>query len=293
MYNSTMRTFTGRMFIATLGCIIMSIGINVFTTPWNFYTTGLVGYSQFLRSVLVEDYGITLSNIDLAGVIYYALSIPIFIITFKGLGRSFFLRTLVFTAVFSLTTAFIPVPSAPVINDRLTCVLIGSVCVGVGDGMVITCGCTVGGLDMLAMHITKKTGLQVGKFTILANILLFVLCFFRYDFSVVVYSVLYMVFSSLILDRMHQQNVTVQALIFTREDESVLADFIIKQLGRSVTYWDGVGAYTKDDVRVLCVCLSKYEIEELLHMVHSVDPHAFLTVQEGVRVFGNFPRKLG
>ena len=65
---------------------------------------------------------------------------------------------------------------------------------------------------------------------------------------------------------MHQQNVTVQALIFTREDESVLADFIIKQLGRSVTYWDGVGAYTKDDVRVLCVCLSKYEIEELLHI---------------------------
>ena len=293
MYNSTMRTFAGRMFIATLGCIIMSIGINVFTTPWNFYTTGLVGYSQFLRSVLVEDYGITLSNIDLAGVIYYALSIPIFIITFKGLGRSFFLRTLVFTAVFSLTTAFIPVPSAPVINDRLTCVLIGSVCVGVGDGMVITCGCTVGGLDMLAMHIAKKTGLQVGRFTILVNILLFVLCFFRYDFAVVVYSVLYMVFSSLILDRMHQQNVTVQALIFTREDESVLADFIIKQLGRSVTYWDGVGAYTKDDVLVLCVCLSKYEIEELLHMVHSVDPHAFLTVQEGVRVFGNFPRKLG
>ena len=57
---------------------------------------------------------------------------------------------------------------------------------------------------MLAMHITKKTGLQVGRFTILVNILLFVLCFFRYDFSVVVYSVLYMVFSSLILDRMHQ-----------------------------------------------------------------------------------------
>ena len=98
--------------------------------------------------------------------------------------------------------------------------------------------------------------------------------------------------TSIVLDRMHQQNVTVQALIFTREDERVLADFIIKQLGRSVTYWNGVGAYTKDNVHVLCVCLSKYEIEELLHMVHSVDPHAFLTVQAGVRVFGNFPKKL-
>ena len=67
MYNSTMRTFTGRMFIATLGCIIMSIGINVFTTPWNFYTTGLVGYSQFLRSVLVEDYGIAESRLSPSG----------------------------------------------------------------------------------------------------------------------------------------------------------------------------------------------------------------------------------
>ena len=155
MYNSTMRTFAGRMFIATLGCVIMSIGINVFTTPWNLYTTGLMGYSQFLRSVLAEDFSVNFSNIDLAGILYYVFSIPIFIITYKSLGRSFFLRTLAFTAVFSLTTAFIPVPSAPILDDRLTCVLIGSVCVGVGDGMVITCGCTVGGLDMLAMHITK------------------------------------------------------------------------------------------------------------------------------------------
>ena len=79
MYNSTMRTFAGRMFIATLGCVIMSIGINVFTTPWNLYTTGLMGYSQFLRSVLAEDFSINFSNIDLAGILFYVFSIPIFI----------------------------------------------------------------------------------------------------------------------------------------------------------------------------------------------------------------------
>jgi uncharacterized membrane-anchored protein YitT (DUF2179 family) len=276
------------MFIATLGCIIMSIGINVFTTPWNFYTTGLVGYSQFLRSVLVEDYGITLSNIDLAGVIYYALSIPIFIITFKGLGRSFFLRTLVFTAVFSLTTAFIPVPSAPVINDRLTCVLIGSVCVGV----VITCGCTVGGLDMLAMHITKKTGLQVGKFTILANILLFVLCFFRYDFSVVVYSVLYMVFSSLILDRMHQQSINMQALIFTKYRDNVIPQRIMEETGRGVTRWDGYGAYTNEPTAVLCTCINRYELEQLERIVKGVDPKAFIITTSNVHINGNFIHKV-
>ena len=91
---------------------------------------------------------------------------------------------------------------------------------------------------------------------------------------------------------MHQQNVSVEALIFTRDDQDKLAHFIMEKLGRGVTYWNGVGAYTGTDLHVLCVCLSKYEIEELLHTVHAIDPHAFVTMQEGVRVHGNFQRKL-
>ena len=40
------------------------------------------------------------------------------------------------------------------------------------------------------------------------------------------------------------------------------------------------------------IILSKFEIEDLLHAVHERDDHAFVTVQERVRVFGNFVRKL-
>ena len=66
----------------------------------------------------------------------------------------------------------------------------------------------------------------------------------------------------------------------------------MEKLGRGVTFWTGVGAYTGENVHVLCVCLSKYEIEELLHTVHSIDPHAFITAQEGTRIYGNFLRRL-
>ena len=96
----------------------------------------------------------------------------------------------------------------------------------------------------------------------------------------------------MVLDRMHQQNVNVQALIFTKDNDGKLAQFVMEKLGRGVTYWNGTGAYTGAGLHVLMVCLSKYEIEELLRAVHTIDEHAFITVQEHVRVYGNFRRKI-
>ena len=117
-------------------------------------------------------------------------------------------------------------------------------------------------------------------------------CLILFSPEVAIYSVIYNFFASMVLDRMHQQNVNVMALIFTHADEHILGQFIIDKLNRGVTYWNGTGAYTGQGVHVLCVSLSKYEIEELLHAVRSIDPQAFLTVQEGVHVYGNFRKKL-
>ena len=169
----------------------------------------------------------------------------------------------------------------------------GGIISGFSGGIILTCGCSTGGLDVLGLYLSKKgKGFTVGRFSITFNTALYALCAVLFDLTTAIYSAIYVVFQALFLDRVHQQNINVQALIFTREDEGVLADFIIKKLGRSVTYWNGVGAYTKDNVHVLCVCLSKYEIEDLRHAVHEIDPHAFFIINQGVTVDGNFVKKL-
>lgn len=292
MYNSTLRSAWGRMLLATMGCVVMAIGTNLFTTPLDLYTTGLMGYSQLIRSMLKEDFGFVLSGIDLAGVLYYIISVPIFFITYKSLGRSFLMRAIVFSIVFSLATALIPVPSSPLVDDKLTSVIIGGVCVGVGDGIVMTCGCTVGGFDMLGMYISKKNGLSVGRFTIMINILMFVICLFRYDFEVVLYSVIAMVFATLTLDRVHQQSINVQALIFTKYRDNTIPQRIMQELGRGVTRWDGYGAYTNEPTAVLCTCINRYELEQLERTVKAVDPNAFMTTTSNVHINGNFTHKV-
>ena len=294
MLYTTMHNRVLRLVLAVLGEFIAAAALNLFIVPLSLYTGGLLGLCQLIRTLLQTYLGMNFGTYDIAGILYFLLNIPLLIVGYRNLGRGLAVRTIICTVSYSFFYSVIPIPTQPIVDDYLTACLLGGILTGLGSGIVLTCGGSGGGLDVVGLVMSKRDHtFTVGKFSLGFNVVLYTVILILFDPEVAIYSVIYNFSNSMILDRMHQQNVNVQALIFTREDEHVLADFIIQKLGRSVTYWNGVGAYTTDNVHVLCVCLSKYEIEELLPMVHEADPHAFLTVQEGVRVFGNFPRKLG
>lgn len=278
-----------RLLAAIFGTLLCAVGVNLFIVPLGFYTGGLMGFCQILRTLLLSGLNFELGTIDMAGVLYFLINIPILIYAWRLLGRGMALRTLVCTVTSSLFYAIVPIPSAPIMEDPLTACLLGGIFVGVGSGVVLTCSSTVGGLDIVGVCLSHKgVSISVGRFNIGFNAVLYAVCLFLFSPEVTIYSVIYNFFAAIVMDRMHQQNVSVQIIIFTHADEVAISQSIIDKLGRGVTYWEGVGAYTGENVHVLCVCLSKYEVEELRQVVHEVDPHAFLVVEEGIRVEGFF-----
>jgi uncharacterized membrane-anchored protein YitT (DUF2179 family) len=269
------------------------VGVRLFIVPLNLYSGGLMGVCQLFRTLMQTYLDLDFGTGDIAGILYFALNIPILLFAYKTLGKHLVFKTLVCTLSYSLFYSVVPTPAVPIVDDYLTACLLGGILNGIGCGIALTCGGSGGGLDIVGLCLSKRgSRFTVGKFSLTFNVFLYAACLFLFQPEIAIYSVIYNYFSAMVLDRMHQQNVSVEALIFTRDDQDKLARFIIEKLGRGVTYWNGVGAYTGTDLHVLCVCLSKYEIEELLHTVHTIDPHAFVTVQEGVRVHGNFQRKL-
>ena len=283
-----------RLIAAVVGELISAAALNLFIVPLNLYNGGLLGLCQIVRTLMQTYLHISFGAYDVAGIFYFIINIPILLFAYKTLGRSFVLKTLICTASYSLFYSLIPIPATPIVEDYLTACLLGGILAGVGSGIVLTCGGSGGGLDIVGLCLSKRgSTFTVGKFSLSFNAVLYAACLILFSPAVAIYSVIYNFFTAMVLDRVHQQNVSVQALIFTREDQDALARFIIEKLGRSVTYWNGVGAYTGEGVHVLCVCLSKFEIEELLHTVHTMDPHAFVTAQEGTRIYGNFTRKVG
>ena len=292
LYN-TLHNRWLRLVAAVVGELIAAAALNLFIVPLHLYTGGILGVCQLARTLMQTQLGINFGSYDIAGILYFLSNIPILLLAYKTLGKSLVFKTLICTVAYSLFYSIIPIPSAPIVDDYLTACLLGGILAGVGSGIVLTCGGSGGGLDIVGLCLSKRgSSFTVGKFSLTFNAFLYAACLLLFTPEVAIYSVIYNFFTSMVLDRMHQQNVNVMELIFTKEDENVLGRFIIEKLDRSVTWWTGTGAYTGENVHVLCVCLSKYEIEELLHAVRSIDPHAFVSVQEGARVFGNFPKKL-
>ena len=281
-----------RLALAVAATLLYAIGVNWFIVPMGLYTGGLLGFCQVARTLIVEALGLS-PNVDFSGILYLAANVPILLLAWQALGRGFLVRTAVCTVTSSLFLSLVPPPAAPLVEETLTNCVLGGILVGFSLGIVLTCGCSTGGLDIIGLCLSKRgSRFTVGRFSMSFNVLLYAACALLFDIQTAIYSVIYTVFCSLFIDRGHQQNISVQVLIFTKDEDPALPRSIMSRVGRGVTYWQGKGAYTGSDIRVLCVCVSKFEVAELQEAVRELDPQAFFIVQEGVRIGGNFMRKI-
>jgi len=292
MFNKALHNRWIKTALLLLSSLLAAWSVNTFTVPQHLYSGGLLGICQIIRTVLTTKIGVSTGSTDIAGILYLAANLPLLIVAWRVLGRTFVAKLILCTVSNSLFMTIIPVPAAPVVADKLTSCLVAAVINGLAYGTMLTCGGSTGGTDVLGLILSKTRGITVGRLGIAVNVFVYGSCLVLFDTTTAIYSAIQSMAGSVFIDRMHQQNITVQALIVTKVKDESLPIWIMETIGRGVTRWDGVGSYTGDDVWVLCVCLSKYEIETLQQTVREIDPHAFIVIQEGVHTNGNFARHL-
>lgn len=276
--------------LAFFGMFLFAAGLNLFIQPLHFFSGGIVGVAQILRSLLVA-LNVPLPAFDLSGLLYYLINIPLLILAYRSLGRFFFIRTIIMTSVLTLLMTLIPIPKEPLIHDYLTSALVGGVLNGVGTGLTLFAGYSAGGMDIIGLYFTKTyPAFSVGKITIMVNVLVFSVLALTQNFEVIVYSFLFNAVASVAVDRVHAQNINIWVMIFTKKDGVDKA--IMKELGRGVTNWEGAGAYTAEHTHVHTTMINKMERPMLRRVVTRIDPNAFIISTEGSQVFGNFQKRL-
>ena len=223
-------------FWVITGGILFAAAVNLFIVPLDLYSCGVVGIAQVLRTILVDYMHIPFPHqIDIAGILNFLINIPLFVLAYRSISHSFFVKTLVNVIVQTAALTFIMVPNTPIIEDVLTSCVVAGVIGGFGIGMVLRSSGSGGGLDILGVYMTKKSEkFSVGKLSLIINVIVYLFCAVLFNVQTAVYSIIFMISFSLMLDKMHFQNINMTAMIFTKNKE--IQKVIMKEMGRGVTY---------------------------------------------------------
>ena len=271
------------------GSIMFCVAVNIFVVPNNLYTGGVLGIAQLIRSIVVDIFGINI-GFDFSGILYYLLNIPLFFIAYKKLSKTFFIRTLL---VISLQTIMLSlIPTVSIVDDVLTNVLVGGLLGGAGLGIVLSCGTSTGGTDIVGLVLAKKNNqLSVGKLGLCVNIFTYTVAGIMFGLERMIYSIVYSFVDSLTIDKMHEQNICSTAFIFCKKNPKEINNYIKNELQRSFTYWDAKGGYDDSRTYIIYTALTKYELIKLERKIKECDFDAFMVKSEGVGIKGDFDKK--
>lgn len=280
-----------KLWLTVGGNLLYAAGVNLGINPLHLYSGGFTGIAQLIRTLLVQILHIPeIPGVDYMGIIYFAINVPFFILAYRVMGRKFCATTLVSIVMASAFLSMIPIPSEPVIHNTMLSAIVGGMGSGIGAGMVLKAGSSQGGQDLIGVCVAKThPDFKVGTVGIIISICIYTICLFMYDIDTVMYSIIFAVVTGLCIDKVHTQNIKLQATIITKKDG--IAEALMEELSRGVTYWEGTGAYTGDSSHILLTMISKYEEPHLREIIERIDPNAFVILSEGSRVMGNFQKR--
>ncbi|MCI8661102.1 MAG: YitT family protein [Lachnospiraceae bacterium] len=283
---------TYNMFWAIVGVVFFATAYRWFLVPAGLYSGGFTGISQLVKLLLTEVLHIPMpESIDVTGIIFWCINVPLFVLGYKSIGRKFLYRTIIAVCIQSFLLTTIPAPKEPLLDDILLNCIIGGALSGWGVGITLRAGGSGGGTDIVGMYCAKNyPEFGVGKLSVMMNLCIYLITAVRYDLEIAAYSMVFSFVAGIMVDRVHYQNIKVSVFVVTKNRE--LGEKINRTISRGVTSWDGWGEYSHLEEVVHMVVVNKYELQALKKLIRQEDPNAFVQIMSPDMIMGNFEKRL-
>ena len=262
-----------------LGCILFSLGFDLFLDPNDLNAGGVSGLAMILVHIL---------GFGSVGTVTMLMNLPLFALGGLKIGRKFFIGSLVGLIVSSLALDILTLLPVPAV-DPLLAALYGGVLCGLGLGIVFAAGASTGGSDIIVRLLKMKMpNVPIGTINIIFDMTVALLTGLAFwDMSRALYSGVAIFVSGQVIDAVvYRFDYSKVALIITRHHETV-AQAIAAELDRGATFLSGQGSYSHKDTMVVLTAVKKQQLADLKRIVVEIDPNAFIIVQEAHQVLGD------
>lgn len=262
-----------------VGCLITSIGINMFFKPNTIAPGGLSGLAVVLNKV---------TNISVS-LLMLLIGVPLVIFAYKILGKKNFIKTMIGTIIFSIFLGVTEsLSTIKITHDLLLATIYGSIFVGTGLGIMFRVDVSTGGTDLIALMLSKKfPGIKITKFMMIIDAFVVLSSGIASgNLEIALYSAIALYINVKVIDAIMESFDYSKSFLIISDKSYELKKIITRDLDRGLTVLQGEGGYTERQKKVLFVVVSKNQVIALKKLVHSIDPEAFMMISDVHEVVG-------
>ena len=253
-----------------LGVLSAAFGLKGFLLTNHFIDGGATGISLLISA---------LSGVPV-GLLILLVNIPFLLFGYRILGTQFAIKSAIAILLLSLTVHFVEFPD--ITKDNLLVAVFGGFFLGAGIGLSIRGGGVLDGTEVLAIAVSRKSGMTIGDVIIVINVLIFSTAAYFLSVEIAMYSLLTYLSASKTLDFIIEglEEYTGVTIISVHNDE--VRAMIINILGRGVTVYKGKRGYGKSgdvkDMDIVYTVITRLEINKLNTELEKIDPNAFVVM---------------
>jgi uncharacterized membrane-anchored protein YitT (DUF2179 family) len=174
-------------------------------------------------------------------------------------------------------------------------VILGGLFMGSFLGIVFLNNGSTGGVDIVAMIVNKYRHLPMGRVLMACDIVIILCAYFLPEIhelpfgrglEKILFGLCYTFMAGTAVDWvLNRTRQSVQFFIFSSKYEDI-AEAIMTQVPRGVTFLEAQGGYSKQSSKVITVVARQYESNKIFRLVHAIDPDAFVSQSQVRGVFG-------
>lgn len=266
-----------RYLLVIIGCLISACGLNLFLVQQHLLSGGVGGLA------LIVYYLFSLP----VGMLILVMNLPLLYAAYRFLGKGYLVGTIFGTVVYALlvdATQFLN--AYHIVDDTMLAAIYGGVVCGLGFGIVFRAGYNTGGFDIISAIVKQYYGINIGTFNFLVNSIIVMLSAILFGIQPAMFTLISMFVTAQLTNRVVSGFNNKKTVMIVSESAREIADEIIQELGRGVTFLHGEGAFTRQPRRVIFVVVNLTQIARIKMLTAKVDPYAFMIVQDASEVMG-------
>ena len=264
--------FFKNIIYISLGIISAGFGLKGFLLPNNFIDGGVTGISLLTSTATLFSFP----------TLIVLINIPFVYIGYQQIGKAFAIKSLVAIIMLAVVVATVNYPI--ITSDKLLVAAFGGFFLGAGIGLCIRGGGVLDGTEVLAIYLSKRTGLTIGDILLFVNIIIFSLAAYLLSIESALYSILTYLAASKTVDFIVEGFEEYTGVTIISSHSSEIKKMLTDKIGRGFTVYQGKSGFgrrgetTSLTSDIIYTVITRLEIAKLQAEVEKIDPNAFMVM---------------